>query len=167
MTDFGPTLQRGFGGGGQGRLLIVSCSLTHSLLDAKMSTVRLHVIGQTWQSTLALALIESCRYRGLSMQEGDSMLQEVDVAGGSTMIADCSLMHSLLDAKMPTIGLHIVGPTWQSTFALAFAVSHGCRGSSLQGVVIAAGRCCRTLLQGGSRRCRGLWMQGGLVVTGS
>jgi hypothetical protein len=48
--------------------MIVDCSLTHLLLDAKLSTVRLHLVERTWQLTLALALAGSRRCRELSLQ---------------------------------------------------------------------------------------------------
>jgi hypothetical protein len=123
--------------------LIVDCSLTHSLLDAKLSTVRLqHVVGPTWRSTSALPLqgvivagahhcresslqgfvvAECCRCRRLSLQG---------------VKADCcSMMYSLLDAKLSTVRLHHrIDRTWQSTLALTLADGRHCRGSSLQGV---------------------------------
>lgn len=141
------------------------CSMKYSLLNAELSTVRLHVIGgSTWQSTIALALAGSRHCKGvLDIARGrrckGSSLQGVDVVAGFTMlqrvlVADCSLIHSVLNVKLSTVRLHVISSsTWQSTFALALAGSCRCRALSLQGVIVAGTRC--SLLQGCSQRCRG------------
>jgi hypothetical protein len=87
--------------------------MIHSLLDAKTSTIRLHVVGPTWQPTLSSALdnVRSryCRGMVLTFQAGVCCCRGLPLQGGS--IVNCSLIYSLPNTKMSTVRLHIVGLT--------------------------------------------------------
>jgi hypothetical protein len=132
--DFGPTLDR--------LCSQLGCSMTYSLLDAKMSAVRLLIVDSTWQSTLALTLAGCHRCSGGLNVAGFRHCRGSLIQGGShrcrestlhfrrrlSMIVDCSLTHSQLDAKMSAVRLLIVSLTWQSTLALTLASCRRCRG---------------------------------------
>jgi hypothetical protein len=68
-----------------------------------------------------------------------STLQRFVVGEESRLILDCCLTHLLLDAKMSTVRLHIVGLTWQSTLGLALAGSRRCRGAAPENRTVVAG----------------------------